>query len=95
MPPKLRSGRFKASDALIAKGKRIAAQVLEAAEHDIEFSAGTFTVKGTDRAIGLFEVAREALVRNDPWLRPSRAAAVQPHQRRRPALHQSGWAHLR
>jgi aerobic carbon-monoxide dehydrogenase large subunit len=55
----------KASDALIAKGKRIAAQVLEAAEHDIEFSAGTFTVKGTDRAIGLFEVAREALVRSD------------------------------
>ena len=55
----------KASDALIARGKRIAAHVLEAAEHDIEFSAGNFIVKGTDRAIGMFEVAREALRRDD------------------------------
>jgi aerobic carbon-monoxide dehydrogenase large subunit len=55
----------KASDAVIARGKRIAAHVLEAAEHDIEFSGGNFIVKGTDRAIGLFDVAREALRRND------------------------------
>jgi carbon-monoxide dehydrogenase large subunit len=55
----------KASDAIIARGKRIAAHVLEAAEHDIEFAGGTFTVKGTDRSIGIFEVAREALVRGD------------------------------
>src|SRR5262249_8987091 len=50
---------------LIARGKRIAAHVLEAAEHDIEFSAGNFIVKGTDRAIGIFEVVREALRRED------------------------------
>jgi len=55
----------KASDALIAKGKRIAAHVLEAAEHDIEFSGGNFTVQGTDRSIGIFDVAREAMRRND------------------------------
>ena len=55
----------KASDAVIARGKRIGAHVLEAAEHDIEFSGGNFTVKGTDRAIGIFEVAREALRRDD------------------------------
>jgi len=55
----------KASDAVIARGKRIAAHVLEAAEHDIEFSAGNFIVKGTDRAIGIFDVAREALRRDD------------------------------
>jgi aerobic carbon-monoxide dehydrogenase large subunit len=55
----------KASDTIIAKGKRIAAHALEAAEHDIEFAGGTFTVKGTDRSIGIFEVAREALVRGD------------------------------
>ena len=54
-----------ASDALIAKAKRIAAHVLEAAEHDIEFSRGNFLVKGTDRSIGIFDVAREALGRND------------------------------
>jgi carbon-monoxide dehydrogenase large subunit len=55
----------KASDAVIAKGKRIAAHVLEADEHDVEFVAGQFTVKGTDRSIGIFEAAREALQRND------------------------------
>jgi carbon-monoxide dehydrogenase large subunit len=54
-----------ASDALIAKAKRIAAHALEAAEHDIEFSRGNFLVKGTDRSIGIFDVAREALGRND------------------------------
>jgi len=55
----------KASDLILAKGKRIAAHVLEAAEHDIEIAAGSFTVKGTDRSVGLFEVARAAVERSD------------------------------
>jgi aerobic carbon-monoxide dehydrogenase large subunit len=55
----------KASDAVIAKGKRIAAHVLEADEDDIAFAAGRFTVKGTDRSLGIFEVAREAQQRSD------------------------------
>src|SRR6478735_1449002 len=55
----------KASDAVAARGKGIAAHVLEAAEHDIEFSGGAFTVQGTDRSIGIFEAAREAMRRND------------------------------
>jgi aerobic carbon-monoxide dehydrogenase large subunit len=55
----------KASDAVIAKGKRIAAHVLETAEHDIDFAAGRFTVKGTDRSLGLFEVARATQTRHD------------------------------
>jgi carbon-monoxide dehydrogenase large subunit len=55
----------KATDIVIAKGKRIAAQVLETAEHDIDFAAGRFTVKGTDRSLGLFEVAHAAQTRND------------------------------
>jgi aerobic carbon-monoxide dehydrogenase large subunit len=55
----------KATDTVIAKGKRIAAQVLETAEHDIDFAAGRFTVKGTDRSLGLFEVAHAAQTRND------------------------------
>src|SRR5262249_20839970 len=42
-----------------------AAHVLEAAEHDIDFAGGRFTVKGTDRSLALFEAAREALVRKD------------------------------
>jgi carbon-monoxide dehydrogenase large subunit len=55
----------KASDALITRAKRIAAHLLEAAEHDVEFSGGNFLVKGTDRSLGIFDVAREALRRND------------------------------
>jgi carbon-monoxide dehydrogenase large subunit len=54
-----------ASNEIIAKGMRIAAHVLEAAVADLEFTAGRFTVKGTDRSIGIFEVAAAAVQRND------------------------------
>jgi carbon-monoxide dehydrogenase large subunit len=50
----------KTADALIAKGKRIAEHVLEASAADIEFADGKFTVKGTDRSIGLFDLAAAA-----------------------------------
>jgi aerobic carbon-monoxide dehydrogenase large subunit len=56
-----------ASDAIIDKGKTIAAHMLEAAEDDIGFAAGRFTVKGTDRAVGIIEVAAAA-ERNDEAL---------------------------
>src|ERR1700728_4425357 len=49
-----------ASDAVIEKGKKIAAHLLETAEEDIAFAAGRFTVKGTDRSVGIFEVAGAA-----------------------------------
>jgi carbon-monoxide dehydrogenase large subunit len=49
-----------AAGKVIAKGTRIAARLLEAAEPDIVFADGRFTVAGTDRAIGLREVARAA-----------------------------------
>ena len=39
-----------AADKIIAKGKKIAAHLLEAAEPDIEFADGNFTVAGTDSA---------------------------------------------
>jgi len=54
-----------ASDAIIKKGLKIAGHVLEADVADLEFAAGNFTVKGTDRQIGIFEVARAAIERND------------------------------
>jgi aerobic carbon-monoxide dehydrogenase large subunit len=54
-----------ASDEIIAKGMRIASHVLEVATADLEFTGGRFTVKGTDRSIGIFEVAAAALQRND------------------------------
>jgi aerobic carbon-monoxide dehydrogenase large subunit len=49
-----------ASDAIVEKGRRIAAHMLETAEDDITFAAGRFTVKGTDRSISIFDVARAA-----------------------------------
>ena len=47
----------KASAAILEKGKTVAAQLLEVAPGDIEFAAGRFSVKGTDRSTGIFEVA--------------------------------------
>ncbi|MSQ20026.1 MAG: xanthine dehydrogenase family protein molybdopterin-binding subunit [Betaproteobacteria bacterium] len=49
-----------AADQIVEKGKRIAARLLEAAEGDIEFARRRFSVKGTDRGVDLFEVARAA-----------------------------------
>ncbi len=42
------------------KGKQIAARLLEAAVADIEFSGGAFNIAGTDRSVGLFDVAEAA-----------------------------------
>jgi carbon-monoxide dehydrogenase large subunit len=49
-----------ALDAMLAKGKTIAASVLEAAEGDIAYEAGAFRVVGTDRRIALFDLAARA-----------------------------------
>ena len=54
-----------ASDAIIEKGKAIAAHLLEVSAIDIEFARGVFSVKGTDRRVGIFEVAKAAATRND------------------------------
>ena len=42
---------------VIERGKQIASHVLEASAGDIEFKAGRFTIAGTDRSIGLMELA--------------------------------------
>ncbi len=49
-----------ASDLIVEKGKKIAAHMLETAEDDIAFAGGRFTVKGTDRSVGIFDVAATA-----------------------------------
>jgi len=54
-----------ASRDIIAKGLQIAGHVMEAAPADLEFAEGRFRVKGTDRSLGIFEAAAEALRRND------------------------------
>jgi carbon-monoxide dehydrogenase large subunit len=52
----------KAIDKVIVKGKKVAAHVLEAAEADIEFKDGKFSVAGTDRGVGFADVALQAYV---------------------------------
>jgi carbon-monoxide dehydrogenase large subunit len=49
-----------AADKVIAKGKKIAAQMMEAAVADIEFEDAKFTVVGTDRSVTLKQVAMAA-----------------------------------
>jgi carbon-monoxide dehydrogenase large subunit len=54
-----------ATDAIIAKGRKIAGHLFEAGEPDIEFDQGRFRVAGTDREIGIFDIARAAASRPD------------------------------
>ena len=51
---------IKTVEALLTKGKTIAANVLETAETDIEYRDGRFGVVGTDRSITLFDLAARA-----------------------------------
>lgn len=60
-----------AADDLLAEGKRRAARALEAAESDIRYQQARFTVAGTDRGIGLFELPGElAVVRDNEMHEP-------------------------
>jgi carbon-monoxide dehydrogenase large subunit len=56
------SAIVKAMDKVIAKGKRIAAHLLEASEADIEFKDGKYSVAGTDRSKSFGEIALTAYV---------------------------------
>src|SRR4051794_20987116 len=56
----------RASDDIIAKGTRIAADALEAAEADIRFEDGRFVVSGTDRSVALLDVAAIARGKGTP-----------------------------
>jgi carbon-monoxide dehydrogenase large subunit len=51
---------IKTVETMLAKGKAIAATVLETAEADIDYRDGRFTVVGTDRAVSLFDLAERA-----------------------------------
>ncbi len=51
-----------AADRLIDKGRRIAGHMMEAAVSDVVFENGRFAIAGTDRSVGLAEVA-QAVVR--------------------------------
>ena len=49
---------FKTAEAVVRKGKELAAKHLEASEADIEFEGGKYRVRGTDLQIGLIELAK-------------------------------------
>ena len=51
-----------AARKIIEKGKKIAAHMMEAAEADIVFEKGKFTVTGTDRSVGIQDVARTSFL---------------------------------
>ena len=48
-----------AAAKVIEQGKQIASHVLEASASDIEFTHGRFTIAGTDRSIGIMELAEK------------------------------------
>jgi carbon-monoxide dehydrogenase large subunit len=48
---------WKAANEIIAKGKQVAALLLQAKAEAVAFTDGTFRVTGTDQAIGLFDVS--------------------------------------
>ncbi len=48
------------ADKIITKGKKLAAHILEASETDMEFKDGRFTIAGTDRGMGIHDVAKAA-----------------------------------
>ena len=49
-----------ASEKVIEKGREVAAGLLEAAVEDIAFTEGVYRVTGTDKTVGLFDVAARA-----------------------------------
>ena len=70
---------WRASDIIIAKGRALAAQALEAAEADIVFEDGLFRVTGTDRVIALLDVAAKAPGALDTYHQWTREAMTFPN----------------
>jgi carbon-monoxide dehydrogenase large subunit len=54
-----------AAEKVIAKARKLAAHMLEADEKDLEFSSGTFSVRGTDKGKAIQEIAFAAFMAHD------------------------------
>ncbi len=76
------SAAVEASDLVVAAGTRMAAQLLEAATVDVEYREGVFAVVGTDRSIGIFDVARAAAAGKLPGALGTTLAAATMHENR-------------
>ncbi|MGE0748930.1 MAG: xanthine dehydrogenase family protein molybdopterin-binding subunit [Rhodospirillales bacterium] len=68
-----------ASKKVIENGRTLAGLVLEAAAEDIEFDRGSFKVAGTDRAIGILELAQRVRTMSVPEGAPSKLDAALAH----------------
>ena len=67
------SAIVKAGDKIIAKGKKIAAHLMEASAADVVFENGTFKVAGTDKNVPLAQVVFAAYVPHNYPLAEARA----------------------
>jgi carbon-monoxide dehydrogenase large subunit len=56
---------YKAGEKIIAKARKLAAHQLECAEDDLEWTPGTFTVRGTDRSVDIKTLAFTAWSAHD------------------------------
>jgi len=71
---------MKALDKIIAKGKKIAAHLMEASEGDVEYDRGVFKVAGTDKQKAFGEVAFAAYVPHN-----------YPHDKLEPGLNENAF----
>jgi carbon-monoxide dehydrogenase large subunit len=55
----------RAADKVIEKARHVAAHMLEASEDDLEFTAGRFTVRGTEQGVSIQDVAMHAFHAHD------------------------------
>ncbi len=74
------SAAVEASDAVVATGRAMAAHLLEAAAIDIEYRDGAFRVVGTERSLGIFEVARAAAAGKLPGALGTTLGAARMHE---------------
>jgi carbon-monoxide dehydrogenase large subunit len=58
-----------AADNIIARGKLMASAILEASENDLDFKEGRYHVVGTDKSIGLTDVAKAFFAPAGPVLK--------------------------
>jgi len=70
----------KALDKIIAKGKKIAAHLMEASEGDVEYDRGVFKVAGTDKQKAFGEIAFAAYVPHN-----------YPHDKLEPGLNENAF----
>jgi aerobic carbon-monoxide dehydrogenase large subunit len=71
---------IRALDKVIAKGKKIAAHLMEAADTDVEFTDGVFKVAGTDKQVPFAQVALTAYVPHN-----------YPHDKLEPGLNENAF----